>query len=228
MNGKAIYQPKGAVIKSNGYYVVYIPEHPYDFGRVYVYEHRRIIEKQLGRYLTSSEIVHHKDGNKLNNSVDNLELCSSIAEHKVEHRTQNSKVKRMPNEQNLMIECACGCGNTFLKYDEYGRERRYFGCGCPMRHKKKMKQRIVPCACGCGEKIEKYDKHGRIRRYISGHNGHKIPLRRVLSRDSGFSMATIIGYFNDAKLKDSTILMINNSILKIYGEDYIPAQRKSS
>ena len=36
--------------------------------------HRYIMECFLGRQLTSQELVHHKDGDKLNNTVNNLEL----------------------------------------------------------------------------------------------------------------------------------------------------------
>lgn len=38
------------------------------------YEHRRIMERVLGRKLRKGETVHHKDGDKLNNSIDNLEV----------------------------------------------------------------------------------------------------------------------------------------------------------
>lgn len=41
-----------------------------------VLEHRFLMERWLGRKLTSEEVVHHKDGNKQNNSKDNLELMS--------------------------------------------------------------------------------------------------------------------------------------------------------
>jgi len=38
--------------------------------------HRLIAEQALGRKLTPGEIVHHKDENKLNNNLNNLEILS--------------------------------------------------------------------------------------------------------------------------------------------------------
>jgi len=39
-------------------------------------EHRRVMEEMLGRPLRTDEHVHHKDGDTLNNSPDNLEVMS--------------------------------------------------------------------------------------------------------------------------------------------------------
>lgn len=38
------------------------------------YEHRVIMEQSLGRKLARGEVVHHKDGNTLNNDPSNLKL----------------------------------------------------------------------------------------------------------------------------------------------------------
>jgi len=40
----------------------------------YDYLHRRVMEESIGRKLLSNEIVHHIDGNKLNNDITNLEV----------------------------------------------------------------------------------------------------------------------------------------------------------
>jgi hypothetical protein len=37
-------------------------------------QHRLVMEQYLGRTLVEGENVHHKDGNRANNEVDNLEL----------------------------------------------------------------------------------------------------------------------------------------------------------
>lgn len=39
-------------------------------------EHRYVMEKHIGRKLARSEIVHHIDGDPLNNKIDNLKLVS--------------------------------------------------------------------------------------------------------------------------------------------------------
>lgn len=48
-------------------------------------EHRLIMEQYLGRELKSSEIVHHIDGNKLNNDIKNLKVVTR-KEHIALHR----------------------------------------------------------------------------------------------------------------------------------------------
>lgn len=50
--------------------------------------HRKIASDILGRGLNSDEVVHHIDGNGLNNSHDNLLVCSAAYHAMLHHRMQ--------------------------------------------------------------------------------------------------------------------------------------------
>lgn len=65
----------GRYIK-NGYVMVFQKGHPRASGSKgnYVFEHIIVMEKYLGRYLTKDENVHHKNGVREDNRIENLEL----------------------------------------------------------------------------------------------------------------------------------------------------------
>lgn len=65
-------------------------------GKTYIklngrHMHRVLMEKKIGRQLLPGETVHHLDGNKRNNTIDNLVLFASQAEHARLHNTKNRK-----------------------------------------------------------------------------------------------------------------------------------------
>lgn len=50
-------------------------------------QHRWVMQQHLGRPLEDGEVVHHIDGDKTNNNIDNLELHTTHSEHMKEHAT---------------------------------------------------------------------------------------------------------------------------------------------
>jgi len=68
----------GRVVTQNGYINVRVDDYPGNEGkRMSVGEHRYVMSKHLGRPLYEDESVHHKNGDRTDNRVDNLELWSS-------------------------------------------------------------------------------------------------------------------------------------------------------
>lgn len=77
---------KGGRMRHGNYIMVLLPEHPYaskPWG--YIFEHRLIMEDNLGRFLSRDEVVHHVNGIGDDNRLDNLEVMTR-REHALYHR----------------------------------------------------------------------------------------------------------------------------------------------
>ena len=82
-----MYQPikfwtkRDRKISREGYVLIKVPEHPKSF-RGWYYEHRLIIEKEIGRVIDGCETIHHINHDKTDNRLINLFLCSRIEHNK--------------------------------------------------------------------------------------------------------------------------------------------------
>jgi len=81
---------KGGIFIFNNRCRIYSPKHPYRNRHNYVFRYRLVAEKLLGRYLVPiKEVIHHINGNSLDDRPENLYLFS-----KKEHdKYESSKIK---------------------------------------------------------------------------------------------------------------------------------------
>jgi len=80
---------KGGKIKNYaGYVMVKDSTNPRKYHR----EHRKIIEEALGRPLERWEHVHHIDGSKTNNNIDNLMIVTNEQHRKIHRPKTDHKI----------------------------------------------------------------------------------------------------------------------------------------
>lgn len=64
--------------------------------------HRYLVEKYIGRKLKHNEIIHHIDGNGLNNKLRNLYIFKSVAGHRhFESLIRYKEIDRFVLKSNL-------------------------------------------------------------------------------------------------------------------------------
>lgn len=75
-----------------GYIYVLAKNHPLADTRGYVFEHRLVMEKKIGRSLNLKERIHHINGIPDDNRPENLQLFSSQNEHiEKTHKKERNK-----------------------------------------------------------------------------------------------------------------------------------------
>jgi len=92
-------------VSKGDYTYAVVPTHPAATKNGYVLEHRIVMENQLGRLLTSNEVVHHINGDKKDNRIENLELLTN-QQHTQRHmadRTRAVVYLRCPQCRTVFI-----------------------------------------------------------------------------------------------------------------------------
>ena len=128
--------------KSGGYMYAHTkPLHPKANGKGLYPSHRIIMENYLKRYLDENEVVHHVNGNKIDNTLSNLKVLEND-----QHTAMHRKDKREEN-----IQCICSlCGTHFELKPVVYRLRT-----------NRNKSKNIFCSRSCGTKFQ-FHKVGSI------------------------------------------------------------------
>lgn len=80
---------KTSYINTSGYREIWCGRGEGSRGRKdgYKLEHHMVIEDHIGRSIKKGEVVHHIDGDKLNNNIENLYLFESVSKHRQSHNS---------------------------------------------------------------------------------------------------------------------------------------------
>jgi len=91
--------------KSRGYMYAIIPDHPCADKYGKVNEHHYVVYEETGRLLNEDEVVHHKDRDKANNKIDNLQVMT---------KSEHARLHMLEDRGGMIVTYTCElCGTNF-------------------------------------------------------------------------------------------------------------------
>lgn len=92
-------------IRKGDYLYALVPDHPRSTKNGYVLYHRIVMENHLGRLLTTKEVVHHLNGDKHDNRIENLQVLSNEEHGRLHHQSNLSTLVRLkcPNCKKVFV-----------------------------------------------------------------------------------------------------------------------------
>jgi hypothetical protein len=88
---------------ASGYIVEFSPDTPGANRWGWIQQHRLVSQLAIGRQLTRSEVVHHEDEDRANNSLENLWLFPNQAAHLRHHKRKSPRYDRVLAERLLPL-----------------------------------------------------------------------------------------------------------------------------
>lgn len=148
------------IVKKGDYLYAVVPEHPKAIKYGYVLEHRVVMENHLERLLNADEIVHHRNGNRRDNRLENLEVTTN-SEHVRHHGLAKGRMR-------VVLKCPA-CGSLFEQWKNQvhiGKGRTYKTCSNRCRGRFSRKLRIE----GATHEVEAAISGNIVREYRYFHD----------------------------------------------------------
>lgn len=139
----------GYTYHTNGYVMLKMPSHPRANKWGFVYEHRIVMEKFIGRILRSDEFVHHRNGDPTDNRLENLQLTTN-SDHAREHGFERSRDKGISDPINFK---RCRTCKVIKGVDHFSPHGGHHGQLAP-------NSQCKPCAAAWQRQYRKEKKHG--------------------------------------------------------------------
>jgi len=111
----------------NGEYILIVPPKDYPgklYRKGYCYEHHYVYWKNTGKIIKSNESIHHKNGNKIDNRFNNLELLD-----KLDHLKKHPRKKLLKNLRKCI-----GCGKRYYRAGNLKNKVFFHSRECFIKH----------------------------------------------------------------------------------------------
>lgn len=145
-------------IKKGDYLYSLVPKHPKATKNGYVLEHRVVMENHLGRLLDPNEVVHHRNGDKHDNRLENLEVMD-YRKHSCHHASKG----------RAYVELKCPyCKKTFhreKRQTHYNKPSQWTACSSKCRGKF---SRMIQLQ-GITKEVEEAISGNTVRHYVHGN-----------------------------------------------------------
>lgn len=138
------------IVSKGDYLYCIVRNHPNRTKNDYVLHHRVVMENHLGRLLSTEEIVHHLNGDKKDNSIENLQVLT-VLEHNRIHALESPR-------KRTMLKCPW-CGIIFERFHNRThlvRKSLYTACS-------------RSCSAKFSRKIQLFGKTVEVETAISGN-----------------------------------------------------------